>query len=280
MSANAFASRDAMTAPTAIACSRMYNLSPKISALWDLLFHWLAQRSGVELEVIAHAAPAPLSELWARPDMGAVFMCGFPFSRLSPAERPLPLAAPVSGASWANGQPVYASHIVGARDRQLSQADLATVRWGWTVRDSQSGYNAPREFFAGFAAGQPMPETIGPLLNPRGVVEAIRSGTIDVGAIDAYAYQLLELHEPDMIAPLRVIATTKPAPFPLLVAYRQQSPEIVAALRAALLKAHQDQEGRDILASLGLLAFVEPDIATYEQLPARARAVDEAIGVW
>ncbi len=257
----------------------MYNLSPKISGLWDRLFRWLTDRSGVELEVIAHAAPAPLSELWARPDMGAVFMCGFPFSQLPKAERPQPLAAPVSLADWANRQPVYASHIVTARDRTLTEADLAAVRWGWTVRDSQSGYNAPREFFTSLGGGSAN-KTVGPLLNPRGVIEAIRSDAVDVGAIDAYAYQLLNIHEPDVIAPLRVIATTKPAPFPLLVASRQQSPEIVAALRAALVGAHQDLEGRDILRSLGLAAFAEPDIAAYEQLPARAEAVNEALGIW
>ena len=258
----------------------MYNLSPGISGLWDQLFHWLADRSGVELEVIAHAAPAPLSELWARPDMGAVFMCGFPFSQLSPMERPQPLAAPVSLADWANGQPVYASHIVAARDKQLTEADLAGARWGWTVWDSQSGYNAPREFFAMLPNRPSAAQTVGSLLNPRGVIDAIRSGAVDVGAIDAYAYQLLALHEPDMIAPLRIIATTKPAPFPLLVAARQQSPNVVNALRTNLLAAHRDPEGSNILASLGLSAFAEPDIAAYDQLPIRARAIDAALGTW
>jgi len=258
----------------------MYNLSPKISGLWAQFFHWLADQSGVELEVIDHAAPAPLSELWARSDMGAVFMCGFPFSRLSPAERPQPLAAPISLADWANGQPVYASHIVAARDKPFTEADLATARWGWTVRDSQSGYNAPREFFATLPDRPSTAQTVGPLLNPRGVVDAIRSGAIDVGAIDAYAFQLMAMHEPNMIAPLRIVATTKPAPFPLLVASRQQSPELVDALRAVLLRAHRDPQGSDILASLGLAAFAEADVTAYDQLPARARAIDVALGTW
>lgn len=262
----------------AIACSRMYNLSPRITGLWHRLFDWLASQSGVELEVIPHTPPAPLSELWARPDMGAVFMCGFPFSRIAAAERPVPLAAPVSTANWAEGRPVYASHIVAAHDTPLTDTDLSTVRWGWTVRDSQSGYNAPREFAAALANGGSIRETVGPLLNPRGVVEAIQRGTIDVGAIDAYAYQLLEMHEPEIIAPLRIVATTKPAPFPLLVAARQQPVEMIAALRSALLSAHRNHEGRGILNSLGLASFAEPDIAAYDQLPARAVAVNDALG--
>lgn len=269
-----------MTAPSSpvIACSRMYNLSPKISELWHRLFQWLAGKAGIEIEIVLHAPPAPLSELWARPDMGVVFMCGFPFSRYVPDERPLPIAAPVSLADWAAGEPVYASHIVAAHDRSLTAAELATVRWGWTVRDSQSGYNAPREFAAEMAAGGAIDKTVGPLLNPRGVIEAIRNNTIDVGAIDAYAYQLLQLHEPEMIAPLRVVATTKPAPFPLFVAARHQPPSTTNALQHALLEMHRGREGGDILRALGLMAFAKPDVAAYEQLPARARAVDEALG--
>ncbi len=272
-----------MTTPLApaIACSRMYNLSPRISAQWDRLFQWLSSHSDVDLEIIPHAAPAPLSELWVRSDMGVVFMCGYPFSRLTAEERPVALAAPVSLADWSKGQPVYASHIVVGRDVSYDPADLAALRWGWTVRDSQSGYNAPREFFADIANGRSAGETVGPLLNPYGVIEAIRSNAIDVGAIDAYAFQLLELHEPDMLAPLRVIATTRPAPFPLFVAARQLPRETIDALRAALLDAHRSPDGRAILGSLGLAGFARPDAAAYDQLPARAKSIDDALsGRW
>ncbi|MFT4185530.1 MAG: PhnD/SsuA/transferrin family substrate-binding protein [Rhizobium sp.] len=261
-----------------IACSRMYNLSPKIAGLWDDLFAWLGAVSGIALDIVSHAAPAPLSELWARPDMGAVFMCGFPFSLLSPEERPIPLAAPISLADWAQGQPVYASHIVAARDTTFAGGELATARWGWTVRDSQSGYNAPREFVAALPNRDAVGDTVGPLLNPRGVIDALASGKIDVGAIDAYAYQLFEMHEPDVIAPLRIVATTRPAPFPLLVAARGQSPETLESLRRTLLGAHRSDEGRSILASLGLTGFAMPDIAQYDRLPARARDTDTALG--
>src|SRR6218665_3423610 len=93
-----------------IACSRMYNLSPAIRGAWDDLFGWLGRESGTDLQIVAHAAPAPLSELWNRPDMGAVFMCGFPFSQMPEEARPVALAAPGSTEEWARGGPLYASH--------------------------------------------------------------------------------------------------------------------------------------------------------------------------
>jgi ABC-type phosphate/phosphonate transport system substrate-binding protein len=266
-----------VTGMTLVACSRMYNVGPKVRGLWDGLFTWLAEGSGIRLEVIAHAAPAPLSALWARPDLGAAFMCGYPFSQTPADERPVALAVPVSTAPWAESRPLYASHIVVARDAAFDPADLPALRWGWTVRDSQSGYHAPR----GFLAGLPRPKTpvtaIGPLLNPNGVVDAIATGRIDVGAIDAYAWQLLEMHEPEVLAPLRIIATTQATPVPLLVASRRQPADTIAALRQALLRAHHDDRGRSILSSLGLSHFAAPDVAAYDSLPQRAQDSDRLL---
>lgn len=257
------------------ACSRMYNLSPQIALIWDDFFAWLSKDSRIALNVIRHAAPAPLSELWGRPDMGVVFMCGFPFSEILDSEKPQPLVAPISSADWADGQPVYASHIVVRADTPIEVADLASVRFGWTVRDSQSGYNAPRAFLAQQLQGKPFTgEAIGPLLNPRGVIDALLSHQIDAGALDAYAWQLLTMHEPAMIAGLRIVSTTERAPFPLLVAARQQPAETLAALKASLLCASQSSIGRAILHSLGLTGFAEPDFAAYASLSERARHSD------
>ena len=257
----------------------MYNLSPTIRGLWDDLFMWLCGETGIELRIVAHAAPLPLSELWQRPDMGAVFMCGYPFSKMAPDERPVALAAPVSVAAWGHGKPVYASHIVTGRRSTIDRADLGSARWGWTVRDSQSGYHAPRAYLAGLPDVRLTGETVGPLLNPAGIVEAIDTGRIEVGAIDAYAYQLLEMHEPDTVSSLRIVATTEPAPFPLLVAARQQPADTVSALRRALLTAHLGDAGRAVLKPLGLSGFAEPDLSDYESLPARAQEADRALGV-
>jgi ABC-type phosphate/phosphonate transport system substrate-binding protein len=255
----------------------MYNLSPTIRSHWDALFDWLGRESGIPLAIITHAAPAPLSELWERPDVGAVFMCGYPFAMMAPEHRPQPLAAPVSAADWSGGRPVYASRIVVARSSSLSLDDLSSARWGWTVRDSQSGYNAPREFLATLKRAGRLPEATGPFINPAGMIEAVAGGKVDVGAIDAYACQLLDLHEPKVLAGLRVIATTSPAPFPLLVSARQQPKETVDALRTVLWHAQETSEGRQILAALGLSGFIEPDITAYETLPGRAMKTDEIV---
>jgi ABC-type phosphate/phosphonate transport system substrate-binding protein len=259
----------------------MYNLSPRIRELWDALFALLAERSSVDLEAIAHAAPAPLSELWARPDMGAVFMCGYPFSRMPEDSRPTPLASFVSTETWSSGQPLYASHILVRSNGPVEKvADLAAARWGWTVRDSQSGYHAPRSYLADQFAGK-MTQTaaVGPLLNPSGIVAALKDGQIDVGAIDAYAYQLLSMHEPDAVEALQVLVTTEPLPAPLLVAARQLHAETKAALRQGLVSLHQTPQGAAALEQLGVERFSAVDISTYDVLPQRADDADHRLGI-
>ncbi|WP_027686464.1 phosphate/phosphite/phosphonate ABC transporter substrate-binding protein [Rhizobium leguminosarum] len=264
-----------------IACSRMYNLSPRIRGLWDALFALVSSQSSIELEIIAHAAPAPLSELWARPDMGAVFMCGYPFSRMPEDARPVALAAPVSSEAWSLDQPLYASHILVTSTGPVNAvADLAAARWGWTVRDSQSGYHAARSYLAGrFAGTMKQSTTVGPLLNPSGIVAALKDGRIDAGAIDAYAFQLLSMHERDEIDGLRILGTTDPLPAPLLVAARTLPADITTALQRSLVTLHETSEGAAALERLGLRRFSAVALLAYDVLPQRADDADRRLGI-
>jgi ABC-type phosphate/phosphonate transport system substrate-binding protein len=268
-----------MTSANLIACSRMYNLTPQIRDLWDDFFRWLSKSSGIGLDIVEHAAPAPMSQLWERPDMGAVFMCGFPFSQFPAENRPAILAVPVVKAAWAGGRPDYASHIVVAENGSLkTAADLSVAHWGWTVRDSQSGYHAARTFLAGILDdGASRPRTVGSLLNPSGIIAALHDGRIDAGAIDAYSYALLSMHAPDRIAGLRIIATTKSVPFPPLVASRAVPEGTVRALRVALTEAHRTEAGRSALTSLAIERFERREAADYQCLRQQAEETDRVL---
>ena len=87
---------------TLVANARMYAVDASTSAAWSELFAQIAARSGVALDVIAHAAPAPLEQLWRRDDLGLAFICGYPFAR---GEFPVqPVAVPVPGVGrWPTG---------------------------------------------------------------------------------------------------------------------------------------------------------------------------------
>src|SRR5438477_4750750 len=101
-----------------IANARMYAVAPAAKAAWQDLFAWIAKTSGVPLTYVDHTAPAPLEALWARDDLGAAFMCGFPFASASP--RPQAIAAPILSPPRYGGRPVYCTDLVVRADSRYA----------------------------------------------------------------------------------------------------------------------------------------------------------------
>src|ERR1019366_8727007 len=136
-----------------------------------------------DLDVIDHAFPLPLAELWSRPDLGCAFMCGFPYALA--AVKPRPVAAPVPVGAPVSGKPVYATRLVVRADSRFrSLADTFGGRLGYTVEDSHSGYNALRHHLLPYHSahsGHLYRESVGPLFTPGRVIEALLKDAIDVG---------------------------------------------------------------------------------------------------
>jgi len=126
-----------------VANARMYSVNPQAASAWKELFAWLSRESGVELDVVDHAFPLPLSDLWSRADLACAFMCGFPFALTT--HPPQPVAAPVPAKAPIPGRPVYATCLLVRADSEyFSIEDTFDRRVGYTVEDSHSGYNALR----------------------------------------------------------------------------------------------------------------------------------------
>ncbi|MET3893107.1 ABC-type phosphate/phosphonate transport system substrate-binding protein [Bosea sp. OAE506] len=258
-----------------IANARMYAVDAATAANWTALFARIAEMAGVPLAVIPHAAPAPLEDLWRRDDLGLAFICGYPFARGGFPVQPVAAPVPASG----DGRPLYATHLV-----VRAESDIATLsdsfggRLGWTVAHSQSGFNALRTHLLPHwqARGPLYAKSIGPLLTPRRVIDALLADEIDIGPLDSYFYDLLLVAEPHTAARLRIVETTALRPMPLLVASNGVGEAVIARLRAALLAAHGDEEGRAILARLRLSGFAAVELEAYRVLVEEADAADSA----
>lgn len=231
-----------------IANARMYAVTPAVEALWRELLAHVAEDAGAALDYVPHPAPQPLETLWARADLGAVFMCGYPLAlRLAPV---VPLAAPIPAAVWAAGRAVYRTDlIVRATAAYRTLEDTFGGRAGWTVTHSQSGFNALRHHLLGFR--RPDRPALyshmqGELVTARRVLDAVREGVIDVGPLDAYWHLLIARHAPEVVAGVRVLASTPLTPMPPFVAAGAAAPEMVARLRQAFL----DAAGRPWFAAL------------------------------
>lgn len=238
-----------------IANARMYAVTPAVETLWQALLRHVADESGIALRYLPWPAPQPLEPLWQRPDLGCVFMCGYPIA-LGLADV-VPLAAPVPRAPWAGGQPVYRSDLIVRADAPFSSLeDSFGARAGWTVEHSHSGFNAFRHHLLRYrSAARPAlyGSMTGNLVTARRVLDAVRAGEIDIGPLDAYWHLLIARHQPALVEGIRVLAATDTATLPALVAAAGTPPSTVAGLRAALL----DAASRPWFAPLGEELLIE-----------------------
>ena len=241
-----------------IASARMYSWSPSLASAWRRLLEWVSERAAVPLTVMDAADPTPLDELWARPDLGCAFMCGYPWALV--ADKPRLLAAPVPSPARYGGQPVYVTDFVVRADAPYrTLADTFGGRIAYSTEHSHSGYNAPRFHLLDYRTperGTFYREVIGPFVRQVPCLTAVIEGSADVAAVDGYGYDLLSRHAPEVTATMRVIDTTIAAPSPPLVASPGVSTATCERVTAALVTAHEAPEIRALLDDLLLSRFV------------------------
>jgi ABC-type phosphate/phosphonate transport system substrate-binding protein len=261
-----------------IANARMYAVAPGATAAWNKLFAWLADHSGIAFEVIDHAAPAPLEELWSRDDLACAFMCGFPFARSQP--QPKIIAAPVPSAARYGRKPIYMTDlIVRAESPFQTLQDTFGKRLGYTVDTSHSGFNALRHHLLSVrteATPQLYAQPIGPLFTPRRVIDALLNDEIDVGPLDSFAHDLIRRHDPALAARFRALASTDAAPIPLLIASPSCPDDVVGRLRSSLLAFGADDKCAALRDKLCLSGFAAVTPSVYQTTIAWDREAIEA----
>jgi ABC-type phosphate/phosphonate transport system substrate-binding protein len=254
----------------------MYSVDAATTEAWRSLLAWVVAKAGIDAEVIDYPAPQPLAALWARPDLGCAFMCGYPFA--SAVVRPTLLAAPVPSPADYGGRAIYwTDFVVAASSAFTTLSDTFGNRIAWTTEDSQSGWQAPRRLLARFAQrlGAPLfAEAVGPLVTPGNVARAVAEGRADVGPLDSYAHDLLRKHDPVLAARLRVIARTPETPIPPLVGATGMSPDDAARVREALFAIGGEADLASAKETLLLHEFAPVAPEAYDVLVADARRAD------
>ena len=224
---------------TFIANARMYAVTPEAEAAWRALLSRIFETAGVDFEYEGYPAPRPLQVLWARKDLGCVFMCGYPIA-MGLADI-VPIAAPVPSLPWAEGRAVYRSDLIVRDDSPFGTLqDTFGQRLGWTVEHSHSGFNALRHHLLAYRTGERQSlygEVLGHLVTARGILDAVKAGEIDVGPLDAYWHALIRHHRPDLAHGVRVIDTTALAPMPAFVASQGLGPDPVRRMKEAFAEA-------------------------------------------
>ena len=264
--------------------ARMYAVSPRAEEAWravlgHVLDHaGLGSASATGFDYVPYPAPKPLEDLWRRPDLGCVFMCGYPIAlRLANVT---PIAAPIPAADWAGGKAVYRSDlIVRASSPFNTLRDTFDGRLGWTVEHSHSGFNALRYHLLSYRT--PERRTLyrsvtGHLVTARRILDSVIDGSIDVGPLDGYWHMLIQRTLPDLTAQVRVVETTALAPMPAFVAGPMVPPPVIAALKAAFAAAASQAWFPPLAEELRLLGFQPVSQADFAVTLRRDQAAKEA----
>jgi ABC-type phosphate/phosphonate transport system substrate-binding protein len=256
----------------------MYSVTPAVEDAWRELLAQVADDAQVALGYMPYPAPQPLEHLWSRPDLGAVFMCGYPIAlRLAPV---IPIAAPIPRAAWAGGRPVYRSDLIVRNDAPYTTLeDTFGARAGWTVTHSHSGFNAFRHHLLSFRTlerAKLYGQMSGNLVTARNVLDGVREGRIDVGPLDAYWHMLVARHAPELTAGVRVLTSTALAPIPAFVAAANAPAENVARLRAAFRAASRQRWFAPLANILLIEGFAEATESSYSVLLEWDRAAHAA----
>jgi ABC-type phosphate/phosphonate transport system substrate-binding protein len=246
----------------------MYAVAPVAEDAWRALLIHISEEAGVPLAYLIYSAPLPLDQLWTRPDLGAVLMCGFPIALgLAPVS---PIAAPIPAAPWAGGRAVYRTDLVVRADSRFQTlTDTFTGRLGWTVEHSQSGFNALRHHLLRYRSSKRPKlyrDVVGHLITARKVVDSILTGEIDVGPIDGYWHSLFALHYPDLAAQLRTVESTTLSAAPAFVASQQLSTEAVKRLCDAFVGAAQRPWFAALAAPIGVRGFAPSHRVDYDSI--------------
>ncbi|AOB33747.1 ABC transporter substrate-binding protein [Bordetella sp. H567] len=260
-----------MPAASLITSTRMYDAAPAARAAWQALLREAHRRAGLRVDFIEHGWPMPIGELWTRPGLCGAFMCGWPYARARrDGHAYTPVAAVVPDWPSYGGQARYRSEFLARADSGWTRLeDGLGNRYGWMVRDSQSGWNAPRRMLAPYArrrGGRLFLESKGPYGNPRGLLRALRDREIDLTAVDGWYLDLLRAHDPVALDGIHTVAWTAWTPNPLLVSGPDVDAGVSARLSQALLAMHQDAAACELLRRAHVARFLPVDPRDYDAL--------------
>src|SRR5215471_12097464 len=157
-----------------------YAVTPGVEAAWRALLLRIAAEAGLVFDFLSYPLPQPQEELWARSDIGCVFlMCGYPIAMRHFAVAPI--AAAIPSALWAQGLAVYRSDLIVKVDSHFQTlADTFGGRLGWTTRHSHSAFNALRYHLLQYRTPERpslYSQVVGDLGSVRKLFESICDGT-------------------------------------------------------------------------------------------------------
>ena len=175
---------------------------------------------------------------------------------------------------------VYFSDLIVHRDSRFrTLEDTFEGRVGWTLEDSNSGFNLLRHHLLQYRSIERprlYARSVGQLVNPLGALRAVAEKVVDVAPVDSFCHDLFKVSDHPYTRCTRTIATTAPSPMPVLIASADVPAPIAETLSAALVTAHRDPQIVPSLHAALIKRFDRPDAERYRYTESLAHAAEAA----
>jgi len=177
------------------------------------------------------------------------------------------------------GAALYRSHLIvpAGDDRTSRVLDPRGRVFAYSDPLSNSGYLVPR---AEIAAAGLSPSTFFRrsffTFSHRKVVQAVRAGLADGGAVDGYVWDTMAAQQPDSVAGLRVAWRSEPHGFPPVVARSNWGTAERRQLADVLIRMPQSTDGRTLLGQLNIDGFELPQSGQFDSIRRLQRLADRA----
>lgn len=192
-------------------------------------------------------------ELLLSNEVDAAWLCGYPL--VLNEKRLTALAVPTH-----KGAALYRSHLVvpDADTNTRTVFDLKNKVFAYSDPLSNSGFLVPRSEIQmkGQDASTFFKRTFF-TFSHRKVIEAVRAGLADAGAVDGYVWDTLSEQFPSSVAGLRVAWRSQPHGFPPIVTRKNLGSANEQVLLGAFLSMSANDAGREILKQLNIDGFTE-----------------------
>lgn len=170
----------------------------------------------------------------------------------------------------------YRSHIVvGAKVRADKLEDTRGLRCAVNEPWSHSGVNALRSMVAPLHREGRFFGHVERTGSHKASLQRLQSGAADLACIDCVTYELVNRHRPELIAGLRILGSTPPAPAPPFVTAVEAPADLVIALKDAIADVLADPANEEVCDALLLEGVEHLDIEAYDGMIVDAQRARE-----